>query len=297
MNPKHTPYDGSRHPFGIGLTPLDLENWIEVDDDLARYLDEKQRLMATIPGEVWAGDFSSEKSQQEVLDLLVEHVLKTFPETYSRSKNIINIKDIGSVDLDDVSRPPLLTAAFLVQEDLVILRKESMGWRLVAASVCFPSSWILREKIGKVMHYVHGPVPGYCKGTRNAMMIERIFDNLLIDQPVERFNWTAYQDDELYHAGHSGIDNPEYDTGKSDYFLRVEHQTLRKLPHSKDILFTIRIHIDPLMALKNRADRSQLADAFLAVIEDMNEDEKEYKRIDRHGEALRAQLMKIRDSK
>jgi hypothetical protein len=30
----HTPYDGSSKPFTIGLKPLDLNAWIEVDDHL-----------------------------------------------------------------------------------------------------------------------------------------------------------------------------------------------------------------------------------------------------------------------
>ena len=33
-------------------------------------------------------------------------------------------------------------------------------------------------------------------------------------------------------------------------FIRVERQTLRKLPVTGDILFTIRIHLDPMAALR-----------------------------------------------
>ena len=295
MEMKHTPYDGSAHPFGIGLRPLDLENWIEVDENLPRYLHEKQQLMAAMPAEVWAADFSSESSQQEVLDMVVEHLLAQFPAVYSRSRNIIKIKDIGEIDLDDVTRPPLLTAAFLVQEDLVILRKESKGWHIVAGSVCFPSSWNLRDKIGKVMHDVHGPVPDFHEGTRNAMMIERIFDNLLVNQPVERFNWSVYGDDTLYHGERVQEKIIRDDPANSRFFLRIEHQTLRKLPLTGDILFTIRIHIDPLSALEHRADRAELAGSFLNVIDDMKPEHLAYKRLDQNGDDLRAELIKIRD--
>jgi len=34
-------------------------------------------------------------------------------------------------------------------------------------------------------------------------MIERIFDNLQIGMPVERFNWSVYSDDALYHDDRS----------------------------------------------------------------------------------------------
>ncbi len=291
--PKHTPYDGSVHPFGIGLKPLDLMNWIEVDEHLPRYLSEKHRLMQEIPDHVWAGDFSSERAQQEVLDQLVKHVLETFPDVYAQNGNVISIQGAGEVDLDDVSRPPLLTAALLVQEDLVLLRKTPEGWRIVAASVCFPSSWVLREKIGKVMHDVHAPVPGYQKGTRNAGMIERIFDNLLVEQPVERFNWSVYNDDELYHCDRAGEHFPDHAQGEHDYFLRVEHQTLRKLPVSGDIVFSIRIHLDPIEALNNRKDKAQLTKDFIATIQSMNEDEQDYKGLDEGKERLIKRLREV----
>lgn len=293
MLPKHTPFDGSSHPFGIGVRPLDLINWIEVDDKLSFYLKEKHRLMHEIPHKVWAGDFSSEAAQQEVLDLLVSHLHEHFPETYSKSGNEISIAGAPSVNLDDISKPPLLLAALLVQEDLVLMRKTPEGWRLVAASLCFPSSWILREKIGKVMHDVHAPVPGFAKGTRNAMMIERIFGNLQVDLPAERFNWSVYNDDALYHADRAGEHFPDRARGESDYFLRIEHQTLRKLPKSGDILFGIRIHIDPLEVLSNRADKRELGKEFIRTINEMSVDQATYKGLEEHREELINRITKV----
>lgn len=287
MLPRHTPYDGSIPAFTIGLRPLDLVNWIEVDNHLPRYLREKKKLMAAIPDLVWAGDFSSETAQQEVLDMLVPHLLERFPETYTRNGNTVSISAVGEVDLDDISRPPLVAAADLVQEDLVIMRKTDQGWRLVAASVCFPSSWGLREKIGKVMHEIHAPVPGFAGGSRNAVMIERIFDNLQVGQPVERFNWSIYSDDELYHDDRFGEHFPDNEAiARDEYFLRIEHQTLRKLPTTDDILFTIRIHIDPMNMLAKRPDRSDLIPAFIESIRAMSKAELEYKGFDKGSELV-----------
>ncbi len=42
---KHTPYDGSSKPFTIGLVQLEPERWIEPDDALDYYLQEKARLL------------------------------------------------------------------------------------------------------------------------------------------------------------------------------------------------------------------------------------------------------------
>ena len=188
MIPKHTPYDGSQPSFGIGLQPLELANWIELDSKFENYLREKRRLMKTIPEKIFFEGDDCRAAQQEVLDLLVPHLLQNFSEVYARQANRIKILDGAfSVDLEDNQLSPLLKAAYLVQEDLVLMRRREDGWFLVAASVCFPSSWVLAEKAGKIIQDIHAPVPGFGRGTRNAVMIERIFDNLLVDQPVERF--------------------------------------------------------------------------------------------------------------
>ncbi len=280
MTLRHTPYDGSSHPFGIGLRPLDLANWIEIDEKLPEFLAEKHRLLEEIPDQIWAGDFASEAAQNEVLSMLLIHLLERYPNIYRQTGPLLDIAGQFEVDVNEVSRPPLMTASLLVQEDLVLMGKTEAGWRLVAGSVCFPSSWRLRDKAGKLMHEVHAPVPGFAKGSRNAGMIERVFDNLQVELPVERFNWSVYGDDRLFQPGHSGEHVNDKLNEDGEPFLRVEHQTLRKLPVSKDILFTIRIHLDPLDALRNRDDRKELGQGFIQTIRAMDEAQLQYKGLD-----------------
>jgi len=125
---KHTPYANEAEPFDIGLTPLDLVNWIEVDNRLPAYLNEKHRLMGEIPQQVFAADRTSESSQEVILKLVIEHLLIYFPDIYTHDGNIIRIKGVEhQVDLDDFTVPPLINAAMLVQEDLVIMRREADG--------------------------------------------------------------------------------------------------------------------------------------------------------------------------
>ena len=277
MLPKHTPYSDSSRSFEIGLRPLDPASWIEVDEHLHRYLTEKRKLMAELPDRVFVAEQDSSDSQGEVLELLLPHLLDQAPDVWSREGDIVSVCGF-QIDLTDPDMPDLLKASYLVQEDLVLMHKGAEGWRLTAGSVCFPSSWILLEKFARPMHEIHAPVPGFGKGTRNAMMIERIFDNLLVEQPVERFNWSVYNDDLLYHDDRWGEHFPDnYAVSEDNYFLRVEHQTLRKLPRSGDILFTIRIHIDPIEMLAKRPDRGEIIPGFVENIRALSEKEMEYK--------------------
>lgn len=64
---------------------------------------------------------------------------------------------------------------------------------------------------------------------------------------------------------------------KTHAFIRVERQTLRKLPASRDILFTIRIHLDPLAVLARHPDRATLAASFAAQLEALDVAQLDYK--------------------
>ena len=272
----HTPYDGSARPFTIGLKPLDPARWLEVDRDREAYLAEKRRLYDAIPAKVFAAEQGTETAQQEVLDLIVEHLQRHFPALGAK----------GDPTTPGISDAPLRLASLLVQEDLVLMRRGEDGWRLAAAALCFPSSWSLEEKFGRPLQDIHTPVPGFGRGTRTADIIHRIFDNLAVEQPVERLNWSLQAGADLYQplSNLGRIDRaqgrpsrfPEADVA-ANAFVRVERQTLRKLPVSGDILFTIRIYLDPMPVLESHPGRAALAASFAAQLATLDAAQLDYK--------------------
>jgi hypothetical protein len=274
----HTPWDGSDPAFRIGLKPLDLANWLEADNQLEFFLSEKERIVAAHGDGVFRAEPGSEEAQAEVLALIADHLPRRYPDLYVRDTAEMRIAARRVVQLDDISRPPLAIAASLVQEDLVLMRRGERGWRLVAASLCFPSSWSLNAKFGKPLDQIHAPVPGFGPGTRNAALMARIFDNLAPDRPACRLNWSVYEDDALYHGERtSDARAPWTAEAAARAFLRVEYQTLRRLAKSGDILFTIRIHRDPLVAIAVMEGGGRKIDALIASLESLNADQLAYK--------------------
>jgi hypothetical protein len=69
-------------------------------------------------------------------------------------------------------------------------------------------------------------------------------------------------------------------------FLRVERQTLRRLPGSGDILFAIKTHHDPLTALKTQDDRAEIAGGLHKQLLALDEDQLDYKGLSRTRDAL-----------
>ena len=283
--PTHTPYDGSSKLFTIGLKPLELDKWIEVDGHLIDHLAEKRRLYAEIPDKVFVEQDGTRDAQREVRDLIEAHLLSTFPETYRQTSAGIEVIGAEVNRADVFSDAPLVAASLLVQEDLILMRRDDSGWRLAAGSLCFPSSWLLVEKFGRPLQEIHAPVPGFGPGTRPAELINRMFDGLQ-GQAVERFNWSIQADDALYHPL-SNVERIDRATNRpsrfpdgdinAHAFIRVERQTLRKLPISRDILFTIRIHLDPLAVLARHPDRTTLAASFAEQLLALDEAQLDYK--------------------
>ncbi|KQZ12236.1 hypothetical protein ASD50_12740 [Mesorhizobium sp. Root552] len=281
--PAHTPYDGSSKLFAIGLKPLDLDEWIEIDDTFDFHLAEKRRIHAQYGSSVFVEEPDTRAAQAEVLALLVDHLPARHAQHYKTDGARLTVAgqpEIGA------GLPPLHIASLLVQEDLILMRKSAEGWRLVAGALCFPSSWSLTEKFGKTMQDIHIPVPAFGPGTRMAGMIERIFDNLAVELPVERYNWSIQAGDALYHplSDEQRIDRATMRPSRfndkninASAFIRVERQTLRKLPVSGDILFTIRIFLDPLAVLSRHDERKRIAISFAAQLAALDEAQLDYK--------------------
>ena len=288
MPPTHTPYDGSSKLFTIGLKPLELDRWIETDAFLLPHLAEKQRLYAEMPEKVFVEEDDTRNAQREVLDLLTAHLAVKQAGTHRGTGLDIEVVGLEGA-LDELApalrEAPLVRASLLVQEDLILMRRDDSGWRLAAGSLCFPSSWSLQEKFGKPLQQIHAPVPGFGPGTRPADLINRMFDGLQ-GQAVERFNWSIQAGDALYHplSNIQRIDRAtnrptRFPDGDVDghAFIRVERQTLRKLPVSRDILFTIRIHLDPLAVLARHPDRAALAASFAEQLNALDQVQLDYK--------------------
>ena len=285
--PTHTPYDGSSKLFTIGLKPLDAADWIEVDRHLLPYLAEKRRLYAEIPELVFVAEDGTQDAQREVLDLLGSYLPERFPATHRHVDAGVEV--LGAANHlalpSGLADAPLAKASLLVQEDLILMRRDERGWRLAAGSLCFPSSWSLTEKFGKPLQEIHAPVPGFGPGSRPAELINRMFDGLQ-GQAVERFNWSIQADDALYHPL-SNVERIDRATNRptrfpdddinAHAFIRVERQTLRKLPVSRDILFTIRIHLDPLKVLARHPDCAALAASFAGQLTALDQAQLDYK--------------------
>jgi len=251
--------------MAMGLNELNLGEWIEIDSNYCAEIEQKRRLLADRFADVFAAQPGSETGGREALELLTAHLAQRFPESFALDDSRFSNALTGETwNLRDAPLHPLDLASRCVQEDLCLMQKRGEIYFLAAAAVCFPSRWKLRDKIGAPMREIHAPVPFYDE--KIGASSDRFLNLLAADKPVWRINWSLHDSPELFQpeaapaAIGSGIITA--DNAGDSLWLRAERQTLRRLPLSGNILFTIRTYVRPLRDYATREHAAALAEAL-----------------------------------
>lgn len=127
-------------------------------------------------------------------------------------------------------------AAVVSGDDLCLLDPRSGA--LVAGAVLWPSHWRLTDHLGHSLAAVHGRVPGYAGVVETQ--VDRFVERLVPGgRAVRRANvlWHALPDRFSPRPPPSSVRGA---VAPADWWLRSEHQTLRRLPSSGAVLFTFR---------------------------------------------------------
>lgn len=228
----------------LGLRPLDLDQWLEVDERYDEQMAEKATLLSERHDEVVATASAGDGAAGEVADLVTAWMGEHHA---GLAAHLADGRADGPADGPAQRRSevhPIEVAARVVQEDLCVLVHDGSAWRLEAACVCFPSRWRLADKIGATVAQIHGPVPDYAGTT--SRVVDASLDRLRVERPQWRLNWTILDEETLFQptAARPAHPSPLRDLGALS--LRVERQTLRRLPDTGAILFTIRTYVSNL---------------------------------------------------
>ena len=288
MKAEQAPWQKLGFKLKLGLRARDEADWLPYDDlfddHAARdsQLDCKAQLLGDRHNEVFAALPESEPAGREVLAMVRAH-LQQFHDA--------SLPDLPA----DAGLHPLDAAARLVPEDLLLLepRRRANGgaggdfdWCLVAASLCFPAHWVLAEKMNKPLAAIHAPVPDY--GERLETPMDRFFTNMKIGPISSRMNWSLQLGNELFSPHRSTRKAAMGDLANEDMCLRMENQTLRKLPETGMVLFTIRTHMVPM--IRWQSTPGAIA-ALLDMLDQMSEAARNYKGAHLYRDALQQSLI------
>jgi dimethylamine monooxygenase subunit A len=230
----YVPLDERGWRLAMGMRPLEESAWLEVDEHFEAELALKAALLASNYDVVVATNPEGDEGSRELLD----EILRFLSEHHPGLSRTVTLEE-----------HPIVQASRLVQEDLCVLAKDD-AWRLRAACVCFPSRWLLASKIGTTLDEIHAPVPGFDESL--ARPTKSFFDRLTPERAFWRLNWTLLDSPTLFQPTSARV-APSGDL--ADWYFRVERQTLRQLPKSRAVVFTIRTYVTPAVTLSERDEQ------------------------------------------
>ena len=279
--PKYTPYLDGQGGVKIGLSPISESKWLEIDNKFEEEIRLKKKLLKTNRDDVLQITQGSEDKQNEILESIVSYLQKFHSDIFKVTKDSVYIESTNDLYKLNQFKNPIELASLLVQEDLVMMSPKEDKFYLEAASLSAPSHWSLTEKFSKSLMDLHHGVPGYKEDI--GQRVDEIFNRLPAERILERFNWSIYDDPKLFQPVHSKPLVEFKESKPNKLFLRVERQTIRKLPVYGTVLFTIRVYVDPIESILN--DEHTLTSLKMAV-ENLPEPMKKYKSIDQLEKTL-----------
>lgn len=241
----HQLFSKEGHRWRMGVRRGELREFFQPHDDTGRVCAERAR---------WLADDS-------------EPYAALLPEATAALRETLRLAQSLGAAMESTSSPheQLLALGRAWEADFAWMHPDGNGaHRLVGGVVCFPSSWSLREKLGRPMAEIHAPVPGL--NDRLARQIESLFARQAPDDVWVRDNANFSRDDQLNY--HPSLQRRRLDAHitPAEFWVRIERQLLVKLPESGSILFGIRVEAYPLSRfLADRPLARQMADYLASM--------------------------------
>ncbi|GME83903.1 unnamed protein product [Ambrosiozyma monospora] len=272
----------------MGIRSMDWNSWIELDNEwlkyhnrkLARVEEKGTEVYGTLP-EAWDGAI-------EFLMELRRYLPDRYPTLFERTPQGIANKVTGEsykfVDLepDQFKMDPMLIASMLTQDDLAVLveDKDTGDYVLKGGAIMLAGFWRLKDKLNLPLSAIHttGDVPKYNSKLKSGM--EKFFTRLTPDKPVVRNNYFLQTDDDLAWSYSIGDEDNEKvgwytadaATDINKIYYRSERQSVRKLPITGAVAFTIRTYFLPVVEMcKEPYVPRRLLDGILSWDEDVQD--------------------------
>ena len=280
----------------MGISRLDWNDWIELDNQWTRYHQQKLSRLSDEGASVRCQTTpEAYDAALETMELLAEYLVHRYPSLFEyqveKNEKQIHIKTTGEV-YPLKSSDPLKYASLLIEDDLAIMIEEADGqYYLKAGSILLAGFWRLEDKLNLSLAQIHtsGDVPQYKEKLEQSM--DRYFRKMTPEKAVVRYNYLIQTDGDLAWSSSIGseetygIMRPPQDNANlsvKDLHFRSERQTLRRLPRTGAILFTIRTYFVPILEIGEEAGiPGRLASAIRSWPDDVarHRGRKEYENI------------------
>ncbi|KAH7312526.1 hypothetical protein B0I35DRAFT_437220 [Stachybotrys elegans] len=286
---------GPKYHVTMGLRSIDYDDWIELDnhfpkfhaDKAARIEERGSKCCQTLP--------EAYPAALELLEELVHYLPNRYPTLYRQTETgIVNLWSGESFNI--VERPlkedPMALCGRLVQDDLALMIEKPDGqYYLMAGSILLAGFWRLEDKIGMPLSEVHtsGNVPQFKEKLETGM--KKFFSRLRCEELYSRNNYFIQVDESLpwsWSIGDEDGDEVSWSTAEKNravehHFFRSERQSLRRLPRTGAICFTVRTYFHPVTEI---VKEDYVPGRLASAVRSWGDDVSRYKGREKYQEVL-----------
>ncbi|KAL2868533.1 heme-dependent oxidative N-demethylase family protein [Aspergillus lucknowensis] len=239
----------------MSLTKLEPDWWLELENTYKERVAQRKKLF-TEHGEAVLGYLpGSELACKELMEMVLQFLCARYPQYFSLvGQRILKNKILG-MEQDIRAKHPLEIIMDNVPEDFgIMLRDNKTGnYFLRAGVICSAMGWNVASKIGLQLHQIHDPIPDYKEKMQFSM--DRFFTKMPVDKPIQRGSWGLEIGQPLYmpagdpHEKLRTFQDPNLKL--EDCYLRVDWQTLRRLPLSGAVVFNFKALFTPVTEFRD----------------------------------------------
>ncbi|KAF2852654.1 hypothetical protein T440DRAFT_488191 [Plenodomus tracheiphilus IPT5] len=240
----------------MSLTKMEPDWWIELENTYEERIKQRKQLFVDHGDAVLQALPGSQLACRELMEMALQFLCARYPQYFrlDATKQVF-YNDILKTETDLAKTLPLHVLLNNIPEDFAImLRDDKTGFYTFRAGIiCSALGWNVASKIGLRLHEIHAPIPDYREKMQFSM--DRYFAKKPTDKPIQRGSWGLEIDQPLYmppgdpHEAHRTIQNPDLDISRCH--LRVDWQTLRRLPLSAGVVFNFKALFTPVTEFRN----------------------------------------------
>lgn len=261
------------------MTKLETDWWLELEHTYADRIKQREGLFEKYGPMMLQALPGSEIATKELMEMCLQFYCARYPQYFRLNvDDMLFHNDIMKTQTDLRTTEPLHVLLHNVPEDFAImLRNPETGiYSFRAGIICSSLGWNLGSKIGMKLHEIHQPIPDYKEKMQFSM--DRYFAKKPTDKPIQRGSWGLEIDEPLFmppNDPHEKLRETQDPTHTIDRcHLRVDWQTLRRLPLSGSVIFNFKAVFTPVSEFR---DEPYIPTLLMKVLKDGKKSLMEYK--------------------
>ena len=286
---------GPKYHVTMGIRSVHPHEWIELDNEFPKSHADKAERIRERGSKCVATHPDAFNSAIELLQELTNYLPARYPSLYKRTAvGIDNLWSGESFNIEErpLREDPMAMCARLTQDDLALMIEQPDGqYRLLAGAILLAGFWRLSDKYGMTLSDIHtsGDVPHFKEKLESGMT--KFFQRLRCETFYSRNNYFIQVDESLpwsHSIGDEDAPSVSWSTAEKDkavenHFFRSERQTLRRLPRTGAIVFTIRTYFHPITEV---AQEDYVPGRLASAVRSWDGWVSEYKGREKYGDVL-----------